>query len=150
MDLQIPGMGGIEATRRILKLRPDIRVLVVTKFDDDDSVCAALAAGARGYILKGANRDEPKAAVRSVGSGQVLFGPGVAERVLGHLVRPTVGTPFPELTGREREIPELMIADVALPAIAHRLGIAEKTVRNNISSILNKLQVTDRVEIIAA
>ena len=150
MDLQMAGMGGIEATRRIVNTRPGTAVLVVTMFDDDDSVFAAMAAGAQGYVLKGANRDELKAAVRGVGLGQVVLGPGVAAKVLNRLERPTTESRFPDLTGREREILELMVADVGMPGIGRRLGIAEKTVRNNVSSILSKLQVTDRAEAIRA
>ena len=150
IDLQMPGMGGIEATRRIIGLRPDTGVLVVTMFDDDESVYAAIAAGARGYVLKGAGRDELKSAVRSVGAGHTVFGAGVAAKVLSQMVRPTVESRFPELTIRERQILELMVTDVGLTAIGRKLGIAEKTVRNNISSILSKLQVTDRAMAVKA
>jgi DNA-binding NarL/FixJ family response regulator len=145
MDLQMPGMGGVEATRRIVRAHPATAVLVVTMFDDDDSVFAAVRAGARGYVLKGANRDELKAAVRSVAAGQAVFGPGVASRVLDRMTRPVgVETEFPQLTPRERAVLELMVADLGPAAIARRLGIAVKTVRNNISSILTKLHVTER------
>jgi DNA-binding NarL/FixJ family response regulator len=151
MDLQMPGMGGVEATRRILQAHPETIVLVVTMFDDDDSVFAAVRAGARGYVLKGANRDELKAAVRSAAAGQAVFGPGVAARVLHRMTRPVdVETEFPQLTPRERAVLELMVADLAPPAIARRLSIAEKTVRNNISSILTKLHVTERADAIDA
>jgi len=150
MDLQMAGMGGIEATRRIIERRPTTAVLVVTMFDDDDSVFAAMAAGASGYVLKGADRDELKSAVRSVGLGQVVLGPGVAQKVLRRMERPTTETRFPELTGREREILELMVAEVGLHEIGRRLDIAEKTVRNNVSSILSKLQVTDRAMAVQA
>jgi len=150
MDLQMAGMGGIEATRRIIERRPTTAVLVVTMFDDDDSVFAAMAAGASGYVLKGADRDELKSAVRSVGLGQVVLGPGVAQKVLRRMERPTTETRFPELTGREREILELMVAEVGLHEIGRRLDIAEKTVRNNVSSILSKLQVTDRAMAVRA
>lgn len=150
MDLQMAGMGGIEATRRIMERRPTTAVLVVTMFDDDDSVFAAMAAGASGYLLKGADRDELKSAVRSVGLGQVVLGPGVAQKVLRRMEHPTTETRFPELTLREREILELMVAEVGLHEIGRRLGIAEKTVRNNVSSILSKLQVTDRAMAVRA
>lgn len=151
MDLQMPGMGGIEATRRIAAGYPATAVLVVTMFDDDDSVFAAVRAGARGYVLKGAGRDELRAAVRSVASGQAVFGPGVAARVLDRMARPaTASSAFPQLTPRERAVLEGLVADLGPAAIGRRLGVAEKTVRNNVSSILTKLQVTDRAAAVVA
>lgn len=145
MDLQMPGMGGIEATRRILAARSDVAVLVLTMFDDDDSVFAAIRAGARGYLLKGARRDELRAAVVGIAAGQAVFGPGVAGRVLDHMSgRGDSNEAFPELTRREQEVLEGLVEGLEPVAIARRLGIADKTVRNNISSVLTKLHVVDR------
>jgi DNA-binding NarL/FixJ family response regulator len=145
LDINMPDGSGIEAARKVTREAPGVAVLMLTMFDDDDSVFAAVRAGARGYVLKGANRDELKAAVRSVAAGQAVFGPGVASRVLDRMTRPVgVETEFPQLTPRERAVLELMVADLGPAAIARRLGIAVKTVRNNISSILTKLHVTER------
>ncbi len=151
MDLQMPSMGGVEATSRILAARPSTAVLVLTMFDDDDSVFAAVQAGARGYVLKGAGRDELKQAVRAVASGHAVFGPGVAGLVLTRLTRPVqADDAFPQLTRRELDVLRLLTEDLAPAAIGRRLGISEKSVRNLISSTLTKLQVTDRMAAIAA
>ena len=145
MDLQMPGMGGIEATRRILAARPGTAVLALTMFDDDDSVFAALRAGARGYLLKGARRDELRAAVMGVFAGQAVFGAGVAARVLDWMTgRSERVDVFPELTPREREVLTHLVDGRTPVTIAQRMGIADKTVRNNISSVLTKLHVADR------
>lgn len=151
MDLQMPKMSGVEATRRILAARPGTAILVVTMFDDDDSVFSAVRAGARGYLLKGAGREEIRNAVAGVASGQSVFGPGVADRIRDAMVhRPASAPAFPRLTHRERAVLELMTEGTPTPGIARHLGIAEKTVRNNVSSILTKLQVADRVAAIEA
>jgi DNA-binding NarL/FixJ family response regulator len=145
MDLQMPGMGGVEATGRIRALRPGTAVLVLTMFDDDDSMFAAIQAGARGYLLKGARREELRAAVIGVAAGQAVFGPGVAARVLDQMSGLSE-TPdaFPSLTPREQQVLEHLVAGLDPVAIAPRMSVAEKTVRNTISSVLTKLHVVDR------
>ena len=150
MDLQMPDLNGIEATRRILETSPHIRVLVLTMFEDDASVFAALRAGARGYLVKGAMKAEIVRAVRSVHDGEAIFGPAIARRLLGYFSSPR-GTPepFPELTKREREVLELIAAFNGNAATARQLSISPKTVRNHISNIFSKLQVADRAEAIA-
>jgi DNA-binding NarL/FixJ family response regulator len=146
MDLQMPGMGGIEATRRILRCHPLTAVLVPTMFDDDDSVFAAIRSGARGYLLKGAPRAELRASVHGIALGQAIFGPGVASRMLdllqhGHAAQPSL---FPSLTPRELDTLEALVDNHDVSAIAARLEITPKTVRNNIASVLTKLHVSDR------
>jgi DNA-binding NarL/FixJ family response regulator len=151
MDLRLPGMSGIEATRRILAADPDVRVVVVSMLEDDDSIFAAMRAGARGYLLKGADRDELLSALRSVAHGEVTFGAAIARRVMSFFagqMPTTAAAAFPELTEREREILERIARGDANPAIAQRFGLSDKTVRNHVSSILNKLQVADRAHAI--
>jgi DNA-binding NarL/FixJ family response regulator len=150
MDLRMPELDGIEATREVLRAVPSVAVLVLTMYDDDDSVFAAMRAGARGYLLKGAAQEEIAAAITAVAGGQAIFGPGVAARVLGYFsAPPRTGDPFPQLTGREREVLDLMAAGLPNGAIAARLGLAGKTVANHISNIFAKLQVAGRAEAIA-
>ncbi len=150
MDLQMPGMGGIEATRRILAAQPRIAVLVLTMFDDDDSVFAALRAGAHGYLLKGSRRDELRAAVIGVATKQAVFGSGVAARVLERMAgRRDREDVYPELTPRELQVLEHLVGGLRPGTISQKMGIADKTVRNNISSILTKLHVADRATAIA-
>lgn len=150
MDLQLPGQGGIAATREILADHPALKVLVVTLYQDDDSVFAALRAGARGYILKDSDEDDIERAVRAVAAGESLFGPAVAARLLGWFAQPRPSAPeaFPDLTARERDILELLAAGHANGAIANRLSLSVKTVANNVSVILGKMQVMDRSEAI--
>lgn len=151
MDLRMPGMGGIEATRRILDASPHIRVLVVTMFEDDDSVFAALRAGARGYMLKGASPAEMLRAIAAVGDGEAIFSPAIARRLLDFFASSRVAAPplpFPELTEREREILTLIVGGRTNPEIAAHLGLSLKTVRNHVSNIFSKLQVADRAQAI--
>jgi len=146
MDIRMPGMDGLAATRRLPVAVPDTMVLVLTMFDDDDTVFAAMQAGARGYLLKGAQQDEIDRAIRAVVAGEAIFGPGVAARVLGHFSQPRTSPelPFPELTDREREVLDLVAAGKRNHAIADELTLAPKTVANHISSIFTKLAVSDR------
>jgi DNA-binding NarL/FixJ family response regulator len=151
MDIKMPGMNGIEATGQILSASPHISIIVLTMFDDDDTVFAALRAGARGYLLKGALKAEMLRAIRAVSSGEAIFGPAIARRLIQYFadVSPTVPTQaFPELTKREREILALIAQHYTNPAIAERLSLSPKTVRNIASSIFNKLQVIDRAQAI--
>ncbi|MEV6108665.1 response regulator transcription factor [Streptomyces sp. NPDC051940] len=146
LDLQMPGMDGFTATREITRAAPEVAVLVLTMFDDDDSVFAAMRAGARGYLVKGAEQEELIRAIRAVAAGEAIFGPGVAQRVLGFFSAqpPPPADPFPELTAREREILALLATGRTNASIAHHLGLAPKTVANRVSSIFTKLQVADR------
>jgi DNA-binding NarL/FixJ family response regulator len=151
MDLHMPDTNGIEATRQICAARPDVAVLVVTMVRDDDSVFAAVRAGARGYLLKGADAEELLRAIRAVADGEAVFGPGVAQRVLGFLTAGPGAGPapaFPDLTPREREVVELMADGLRNHAIAERLGLTPKTVMNYVSNVLVKLHVADRSEMI--
>jgi DNA-binding NarL/FixJ family response regulator len=150
MDLQMPGLGGVEATRQIAKVAPDVAVLVLTMHEGDDSVLAALRAGARGYLVKGAEQEEIARAIRAVAAGEAIFGLGVATRILGLVARgpEPAQSPFPELTPRERQILELLAAGLSNAVIGERLGLAGKTVANNVSSIFAKLQVADRAQAI--
>ncbi|WP_329047372.1 response regulator transcription factor [Amycolatopsis sp. NBC_01488] len=145
LDLRMPGLDGIAATKEIARAVPGVAVLVLTMFSDDDSVFAAMRAGARGYLVKGAEQDEIARAIRAVAAGEAIFGPAVAQQVLSFLTAPpATGEPFPELTRREREILDLLAAGLPNGAIGRRLGLAAKTVANNVSAILTKLQVADR------
>ncbi|HVD19995.1 MAG TPA: response regulator transcription factor [Propionibacteriaceae bacterium] len=149
LDLQMPGQDGFAATRQITRAAPDVAVLVLTMFDDDDSVFAAMRAGARGYVVKGAEQEEIGRAIRAVASGEAIFGPGVAQRVLRFFATPApAANPFPELTTREREILDLLAAAMPNSVIATRLGLSPKTVANHLSSIFAKLQVADRAQAI--
>jgi DNA-binding NarL/FixJ family response regulator len=151
MDLNMPGLNGIDATRAILRANPGTGVLVLTMFDDDESVFAAMRAGARGYLLKGADKSEIARAVLAVASGEAIFGPAVAQRVIDYFstARPAGQPPaFPELTEREREILELIAQGHRNPTIAKQLVLSPNTVRNHVSSIFAKLQVADRAQAI--
>ncbi len=151
MDIKMPGPSGIEATRRILGASPHIGIVVVTMYEDDDFVFSAMRAGARGYLLKGADREDVLRAIRAVASGDAIFGPAIARRLIGFFAAPTspAAPPlFPELTGREREILDLIARGRSNADIAGRLYLSSKTVRNNVSNILSKLQVASRAEAI--
>jgi len=151
MDLTMPGVSGLEATRRILHTSPHIRVLVLTMADDTESVFAALQVGARGYLLKGALKADVLRAIRGVASGDAIFGPAVAQRLLHYFatVRPPLGVDaFPELTEREREILGFLAHHRSNQEIADSLVISGKTVRNHVSNICTKLQVADRAQAI--
>lgn len=148
LDLRMPDLDGFAATRQIAKAAPDVAVLVLTMFEDDDSVFAAMRAGAAGYLVKGAEQEHIVRAIRSVAAGEAVFGPGVAQRVLGFFRAAPAADPFPELTAREREILDLLAGGLSNAAIGHRLGVAAKTVANNISAIFAKLRVADRKQAI--
>ena len=149
MDLHMPGLNGIEATRAIVGARPETGVLVLTMFEDDESVFAAMRAGARGYLLKGADQDEILRAVEAVGRGEAIFGPSIARRVIEFMSRPAPKPVlFPELTEREREVLELIAQGLSNARIAEHFVLSQKTVRNHVSNIFTKLRVADRAQAI--
>jgi DNA-binding NarL/FixJ family response regulator len=150
MDLNMPGLGGVEATRRIVHAQPGIGVLVLTMFDDEDHLFAAMRAGARGYILKTARQEEIVRAVQAVGEGEIIFGQPVAARVLAFLAAasPSRTEGLAQLTTREREVLSLMARGEGNAAVARILVVSPKTVRNHVTSIFRKLGVTDREEAI--
>lgn len=149
MDLHMPALNGIEATRRIVADSPHIAVLVLSMFDDDDSIFSALRAGARGYLLKGADREQIRRAIHAAASGEIVFGAHLATRMLGYFTATPAPPPvFPQLTDREREVLEHVAQGLGNPAIAARLSVSQKTVRNHVSNILTKLQVADRAQAI--
>lgn len=153
MDLNLPGTSGVEATRRIAATLPETAVLVLTMLEDDASIVAAMQAGARGYVLKGASQEELLAAVRTVAQGGAVFSGGVAARVLGALTetRPQADhrhPVHPDLTDRETDVLRLLADGWSNPRIAHELGLSAKTVQNHVSRILTKLRARDRVELV--
>jgi len=152
MDVNMPGLNGIEATRRILAATPQIGILMLTMFDDDESVFAAMRAGARGYLLKGAEGDEAIRAITVVHKGEAIFSSTIARRLMGYFGAPRKSPQpahlFPELTEREREILTLIAQGYTNPAIAEQLVLSPKTVRNHVSSIFSKLQLAGRAEAI--
>jgi DNA-binding NarL/FixJ family response regulator len=149
MDINLPGASGVEATRQAARIAPGTAVLVVSMVDDDDSVLAALAAGARGYVLKGASAAEITAALRTVAAGGAVFGAGIASRLLARTPAPRpspVPLPHEDLTAREREVLDLLADGASNRQIAMALGISLKTVQNHVSRILDKLQAADRTQ----
>ncbi len=151
LDLHMPELDGIAATRELARVAPSVAVLVLTMRDDDESVFAAMRAGARGYLVKGVEQEDIARAITSVAAGQAIFGNGVAQRVLASLQGPGAGpapTAFPELTQRERDVLDLVAAGLNNAAVGRRLGVAPKTVANHVSAIFLKLQVADRPEAI--
>ena len=155
MDLKMPGMNGIDATRRIHELHPDIGVLVITMFDDDDSVFAAMRAGARGYLLKDADKDEVVRAIVAVERGEAIFSPAIAQRMIQYFSASSSAASkknqpdeFAELTERELEILDLVAQGHNNLVISNKLSLSIKTVQNYVSSILTKLQVADRAQAI--
>ncbi len=152
MDVSMPRMNGIEATRQIISSSPHIGILMLTMFDDDYSVFAAMKAGARGYLLKGANKQDIVRAIDVVARGEVIFGSSIAMKMMYYFERmsgKTAAHPLlPKLTEREHEILERIAAGLSNVEISRKLGLTLKTVRNHVSNILNKLQVADRSEAI--
>ena len=151
MDIRMPGVNGIDATRRILSTQSQVRILIVTMFEDDASVFTAMRAGARGYILKDADKAEMLRAIRAVGSGEAIFSPAIATRMMDFFAAPrpqAIAHAFPDLTDREREILNLMAQGLNNVEIANRLVLSHATVRNYVSSIFSKLQVADRAQAI--
>jgi len=151
MDIKMPGINGLQAMREILNTSPHIRILIVSMLEDDDSVFAAMRAGARGYVPKGANQAEMLRAIRAVANGEAIFGPGIAQRLIGFFSasRPSAQSRiFPELTERESEILALIAQGRTNQEIAGQLVLSLKTVRNHVSNIFSKLQVADRAQAI--
>ena len=151
MDLQMPKVNGMDATARIVQSSPHISVVVLTMMEDPDSVFAAVRAGARGYLLKGARRQEIVRAIQSVGAGEVIFGPGIADRVMSYFSSAPLRSDdeaFPELTDREREVLVKIAQGLDNAEIARALGLSVKTVRNHASNIFAKLQVAHRAQAI--
>lgn len=151
MDLQMPGLHGIDATREVRRCSPDTTVLVLTMFDDDDTVFAAVAAGASGYLLKGSDGSDIIAALRAAAAGQAVFGMTLAQRLQQWFIKPAatnLDTQFPELTQRERDILDGVAAGLSNAEIGSRLFLSPKTVANNITTILSKLHVANRIEAI--
>jgi DNA-binding NarL/FixJ family response regulator len=151
MDIELPHLDGIDATRRIVSASPHIAVLMITMFDDDESVFAAMRAGARGYILKGASRADVVRAVTAVCGGEAIFGPGIAQRVIAYFQATRGGVTvaaFPQLTDREHEVLDLLAGGLSNSDITRRLVLSPKTIRNHVSNIFAKLQVADRAQAI--
>lgn len=153
MDLRMPGIGGLAATARVVERHPDVAVVVLTMSEDPDSVFAALRAGARGYLLKEAEAGDVQRTIAAVANGEAVFGPRVAEQVVGFFsasaTRSAEPQAFPDLTAREREVLELMARGLDNASIARRLFLSEKTVRNRVSDILAKLRARTRAEAVA-
>ena len=155
MDINMPDLNGIEATQRVLSIKPNTGIIMLTMLEDNDSLFAAMCAGARGYILKGADKAEVLKTIRAVADGEALFGPAIAGRLTAFFQNSNGATqqnetvsPFPDLTDREREVLELIAQGENNQEIAQQLHISAKTVSNHISNIFNKLQVADRAQAI--
>ena len=151
MDIKMPGINGLQAMREILRASPHIRILIVSMLEDDDSVFAAMRAGARGYVPKGVNQAEMLRAIRAVANGEAIFGPGIAQRLIGFFSASRTSVQsriFPELTEREAEILALIAQGRTNEEIADHLVLSLKTVRNHVSNIFSKLQVADRAQAI--
>jgi DNA-binding NarL/FixJ family response regulator len=150
MDLRMPDLDGVAATAQVTRLAPGVAVLVLTMFDDDDSVFAAMRAGARGYLVKGASQSEILRAIITVAGGGAVFGDAVARRILKHFTEPRTpaAEPFPQLTARERDVLDLIAAGLSNTEIGTRLTMAPKTVGNHISAVFTKLRVSSRAQAI--
>jgi DNA-binding NarL/FixJ family response regulator len=152
MDLYMPGTSGIDATRTLTSRAPDVGVLVLTMLENDESLFAAIRAGARGYLVKGADQEQILRAIRAISGGDVVFGAGIAQRALAYFANAPAGSraarPFPELTDREIEVLQLLAEGLSNTAIARRLHLSEKTVRNHVSHIFSRMQVEDRAQAI--
>lgn len=155
MDISMPDLNGIEATQQVLAAKPDTGIIMLTMLEDNDSLFAAMCAGARGYILKGADKAKVLKTIRAVAGGEALFGPAIATRLTaffqhsrGAAHHHALAAPFPDLTEREREVLDLIAQGENNQAIAYRLHVSSKTVSNHISNIFNKLQVVDRAQAI--
>ena len=144
LDVNMPDGDGLSVTAGMRAAGLPTRALILTMYDDDENVLAALRAGAYGYALKEADGEEIVAAVRAVARGEALFGAGIAARLLGHFARSATTSPFPQLTEREHEVLGLVAQGLDNPAVARRLGVSGKTVRNHVSNVITKLHVTDR------
>jgi DNA-binding NarL/FixJ family response regulator len=149
MDIGMPKMNGIEATRALLDVCPSARVLVLTMYEEPESVFAALRAGARGYLLKDAKSEDIARGIEAVARGDAIFGPAVAERLAaffqgGRLARPSA--PFPDLTARETEVLDLISRGMTNEEMAAHFGVSLKTVQNHVSNVLSKLHVVDRTQ----
>ena len=152
MDLHMPAMNGVDATRAITAELPGVAVLVLTMLEGDDSVFAAVRAGAKGYLLKGADRAEIARSLEAVAHGEVVFSSSIAQRVLGFFAGhrgARSASPFPELTDREREVLDLVARGLTNAEIARRLSLSDKTVRNHVSNVFAKLHVAGRAEAVA-
>ncbi|MFI6097922.1 response regulator [Lentzea sp. NPDC051213] len=150
LDLHMPGLGGVEAAKRILDALPGVGVLVLTMHEDDELVFAAMRAGARGYLVKTTDDDEIVRAVQAIGAGEAIFSATIAQRMMGYFtaISSSKAVAFPQLTDRERDVLELMATGLDNTSIAHRLSLSSKTVRNRVSAIFTKLQVADRAQAI--
>ena len=144
LDVGMPDLSGIEVARRVTKAAPSVNVLMLTMFDDDDTLLAAIRAGALGYVLKGATAEETIRAIAAVAAGEAIFGPGLARRALRLISSPAPEPAFPSLTQRERDVLELIASGLPNTTIAARLGLSPNTISNHISSIFAKLQVDSR------